>query len=146
MSGSLATTSTRKPAGTLKAAALSSGVIGGGASVGFGIWAKAICAATSSPPIRALDFRRQYEARVDIQIRGRHLRRKPARRRSATGVASTWIGDRLVMAVAGAIAIEPFAELFARRGTAVNPKPIAELPALLRSQHPISSCRYVRVD
>jgi heterodisulfide reductase subunit C len=37
MSGSLATTSIRKPSGSLNAAALRSGVIGFGASVGCGI-------------------------------------------------------------------------------------------------------------
>src|SRR5712671_1337380 len=41
MSGSLATTSMRKPSGNLNAAALSSGVIGLGASAGFGICARA---------------------------------------------------------------------------------------------------------
>src|SRR6185503_12357124 len=45
MSGSLATTSMRKPSGNLNAAALCSGVMGLGASVGCGICPKARCEA-----------------------------------------------------------------------------------------------------
>src|SRR5439155_21947767 len=44
MSGSLAMTSMRKPSGSLKAAALCSGDMGLGASVGFGICAQGLAA------------------------------------------------------------------------------------------------------
>src|SRR6185503_12670230 len=57
MSGSLATTSMRKPSGSLNAAALCSGVMGLGASVGFGICAKARLAANNRGHANAVDFR-----------------------------------------------------------------------------------------
>jgi hypothetical protein len=57
MSGSLATTSMRKPSGNLNAAALCSGVNGFGASVGFGICARARFVANSMGQASAADFR-----------------------------------------------------------------------------------------
>src|SRR5262249_43463922 len=52
INGSLATTSMRKPSGSLKAAALSSGVCRVGASVGCGICPQANCATTINGRMR----------------------------------------------------------------------------------------------
>ena len=57
MRGSLAITSIRKPSGNLNAAALSSGDIGLGASVGLGICARAKLVAQSAAQASAVDFR-----------------------------------------------------------------------------------------